>query len=246
MIDIAGGVAYGAFVKHKLKRDYESGHGDESLAAATMVMGMNAGKKGTKGALALGGLYGIQSALRDIENKERLQGYSQAAYNGSTYDRYYDEEIVDEIPVAEVKTNDNRYAWRMNCEDGSAYGVYPENYETREAYNNAIKRAKSFGDPSDDMGTEGEEAFNSNANEPTFEDLSQGKEEFVFCRVSRLDNGHNQYYLAGGLDLKIGDIVLVLGESGTAVKAVVLSIERHTRLTAPQPPENTEEILRKG
>ena len=34
--------------------------------------------------------------------------------------------------------NRNKYAWRMNCEDGSDYGIYPENYETRQEYNEAV------------------------------------------------------------------------------------------------------------
>ena len=37
---------------------------------------------------------------------------------------------------------DNRYAWRLNCEDGSAYGIDPNDYETRDEYNEALSREK--------------------------------------------------------------------------------------------------------
>ena len=36
--------------------------------------------------------------------------------------------------VAYMAPRDNRYAWRLNCEDGSAYGIDPNNYETRDEY----------------------------------------------------------------------------------------------------------------
>ncbi|MCC8101553.1 MAG: hypothetical protein LIP11_04590, partial [Clostridiales bacterium] len=39
-------------------------------------------------------------------------------------------------------TNDNRYAWRLNCEDGSPYGINPDDYETREEYNEALYKEK--------------------------------------------------------------------------------------------------------
>lgn len=34
--------------------------------------------------------------------------------------------------------NRNKHAWRMNCEIGSDYGICPENYETRQKYNESI------------------------------------------------------------------------------------------------------------
>ena len=40
---------------------------------------------------------------------------------------------------------DNRYAWRLNCEDGSAYGIDPNDYETRDEYNEALSRENTDG-----------------------------------------------------------------------------------------------------
>lgn len=51
----------------------------------------------------------------------------------------------DDLPVNKVAymtPRDNRYAWRLNCEDGSAYGIDPNNYETRDEYNEALNREK--------------------------------------------------------------------------------------------------------
>ncbi|MCD8174812.1 MAG: hypothetical protein LUD41_02560 [Phascolarctobacterium sp.] len=59
--------------------------------------------------------------------------------------------FVNFDPVAEdmlfaamttMEENDNRYAWRLNCEDGSEYGVSPEDYETRDEYNEALRAEK--------------------------------------------------------------------------------------------------------
>lgn len=38
--------------------------------------------------------------------------------------------------------NYNRYEWRDYCEDGTKFGVDPEDYETEEEYNEALKKAK--------------------------------------------------------------------------------------------------------
>lgn len=40
------------------------------------------------------------------------------------------------------KPRDNRYAWRLNCEDGSSFGIDPYGYETRDEYNAALHREK--------------------------------------------------------------------------------------------------------
>lgn len=42
----------------------------------------------------------------------------------------------------------------MNCQDGSDYGIYPENYETREAYDKAIFDAFVMNDIEETENTE--------------------------------------------------------------------------------------------
>ena len=51
-----------------------------------------------------------------------------------------DELYIDTVSYS--KPCDNRYAWRLNCEDGSSFGIDPENYETRDEYNAALHREK--------------------------------------------------------------------------------------------------------
>ena len=70
MIDLAGALAMGAFAKHQIKKDFRRGQGAESVKAATMVYGMGAMRRGSEGLISLGGLYGVNSAIRDIEKGE--------------------------------------------------------------------------------------------------------------------------------------------------------------------------------
>ena len=173
MIDLAGAIALGAFTKHQIKKDYQRGRGPEAVKAATMVYGTGAMRRGSKGVIALGGLYGVNSAIRDIE-----KGQATAKRRTPAYD--------DKINFSPYKNNDNRYAWRLNCEDGSAYGVSPENYETRDAYNRALSKAKG-----DQMETVRKE---KPVEEPVHQNPFKGS-PLMCCRVSRLDNGANEYYL---------------------------------------------------
>ena len=235
MIDIAGAAAMGAYVKHKNKQEYKNGHGEESIRAATMVYGHGAMRRGSAGRIALGGLYGVNSAIKDIERQEAQNRQSIQARQVAH--RAYD----DGISLSSYKTNDNRYAWRLNCEDGSAYGIYPKDFETREAFNKAIQRAK------EDSGSVNEQYATESCedNDPTYDDITDDMVEYTYCRVSRLDNGINMYYLANRVDYKIGEMVIVPGEFGEEVKAVILSIEKHTMLTAPQPPSTSSYIISK-
>ncbi len=38
--------------------------------------------------------------------------------------------------------DDTDYSWRYTCEDGSEYGIFPENYDTEFEYEEALKEAK--------------------------------------------------------------------------------------------------------
>ena len=225
MIDLACAAAVGSMVKHRVKNAYAKGYGPESAAAAASVFGYQAMRRGGDGLIGLGGLYGVNSALKDIERSRHL-----------TVERAV--LMEDTIEVSEYQVNDNRYAWRLNCKDGSAYGIYPEDYETRDEYNLALEIAQF--DASDYEVPEEPEKPDSSES-PAIPDLSD-LEVFTFCKVSRLDNGANEYYIAYDLEPQIGDIVLVPVEE-RMVRAVVLSVERHMRMTAPQEPEETDFIM---
>ena len=60
----------------------------------------------------------------------------------------------EKTSVSSSAERNNKYAWRMNCQDGSAYGIYPEDYETMEAYNKALFDAFVIDDIDENEDTE--------------------------------------------------------------------------------------------
>lgn len=66
MINLAGAVAMGAYTRRKIKQAYEKGEGDAAIAAAMMIHGAKTIKHGNDSMIALGGLYGLNSALKDV------------------------------------------------------------------------------------------------------------------------------------------------------------------------------------
>lgn len=219
MIDLAGALAMGAFTKHQIKKDYQRGYGEESVKAAMVVHGMGAMRRGGDGLIALGGLYGINSAIRDIERGE------VARRRVPVYD--------DGIDFPPYKTNDNRYAWWLNCEDGSAYGVSPLDYETRDAYNLALQIAKG--------GKTVEQPKAVEPEAPVQEAPFKGS-PLLCCRVSRLDNGANEYYLTEDETVKVGDTITVTSDAGTS-EGVVIGVRRLSEMTDEDIPKDNMWIL---
>jgi hypothetical protein len=130
----------------------------------------------------------------------------------------------------------NKYAWRLNCEDGSKFGLSPENFETRKEYNEALSRARG-----DEPQTTAESSSVVSQRHHDIEAPS-GCGKFIFCRISRLDNGDNQYFLSSSSTVKVGDFVVVPTDSGTT-QGIVLSVEHHTAESAPQPLDETKTII---
>lgn len=132
LLDVAGAATLGLYVKHKVKKDFENGCGEESIKAAAMVFGMGSMRRGSQETINLGGLVGLNSAIKDIERQQA------ASY---TYDSQpYVSPI--EPPAPAVKKPANTGLWREHCEDGSQYGLYPENFATADDYADALKAAK--------------------------------------------------------------------------------------------------------
>lgn len=71
---------------------------------------------------AAGAAYGM-GLINNTEDLIKLGGMLGAvgAFDDENNDSY----------TPTPSNNRNKYAWRMNCEDGSNYGIYPGNYETR-------------------------------------------------------------------------------------------------------------------
>ncbi len=132
LLDVAGAATLGLYVKHKVKKDFEKGCGEESAKAAAMVFGMGSMRRGSQGTINLGGLIGLNSALKDIERQQA----SSCIYDN----RPYISPI--EPPSPAIKKPVKTGLWREHCEDGSQYGLYPENFATADDYEDALKEAK--------------------------------------------------------------------------------------------------------
>lgn len=151
MIDLAGAAAMGLYVNHKVKQDFKKGCGEESAKAAATVCGIGAMRRGGDGMVGLGGLIGLNSALSSIEKQQAAQ--STATYVCDTTP--YVSPIAPPTPAIKhpVKTG----VWREHCEDGSIYGVNPEDYETADDYEYALKEAKKKSETADDLSESGDD-----------------------------------------------------------------------------------------
>ena len=219
LIDIAAGITMGAVADHMEKKYNYSKKGKINPYAVSAI-GLASGRmKSTEDILKTGAFLGAMGSF-DVEADD------VPAY------RYTPEDPVFR-QIRETKVNDNRYAWRLNCENGSAYGVFPHEYETRAEYNEALRVAKT---------SETEEVKVDTPAGMTDVEDSSSDEEYLYVRVSRLDNGANQFYLSENPNIKIGDTVTVPTEKGTA-DAIVIACAWYTTTDAPQAPEDTMWIL---
>lgn len=218
LIDIAAGITMGAVANHMEKKYHYTEKGKINPYAVSS-MGLASGKmKSTEDILRTGAFLGAVGSF-DVEA------------DGTPSARSYIPEDPVFRQIRELKVNDNRYAWRLNCEDGSAYGISPYNYETRAAYKEALEAAKG-------ENTQGAETKSSEQNSQA---NAEDGQQYIYCRVSRLDNGANEYYLSKTKEVKVGDVVQVPTENGT-VGGIVLAVELRAASTAPQPPDNTKWI----
>lgn len=219
LIDIAGGIAMGAVASH-MEKKYNYSKKGKINPYAVSAMGIASGRmKSTEDILRTGAILGAMGSF-DVEADE-----------APSYRSYVPEDPVFR-DIRETRVNDNRYAWRLNCEDGSEYGLSPHDYETRDEYNAAIREAKS-----EEVHTETADSDCCRQKETI---LSGDKHLFV--RISRLDNGINQYYISENANLKVGDTVTVPTENGTAC-GIVIGMAWYTAADAPQSPEETLMII---
>ena len=129
LIDLAAGLTMGAIADHMEKKYHYTKKGKINPYAVS-AFGLASGRmKSTEDVLRTGAFLGAMGSFDvDTSDPDAPNSY------------ILDDPIFCDIP--EAKVNDNRYAWRLNCEDGSEYGIYPEDYETREEYHEAIHREK--------------------------------------------------------------------------------------------------------
>ena len=221
LIDIAGGLAMGAVASH-MEKKYNYSKKGKINPYAVSAMGIASGRmKSTEDILRTGAILGAMGSF-DVE-----------ADDAPAYRPYIPEDPVFS-EIRETRVNDNRYAWRLNCEDGRLYGISPYDYETRDEYNAAITRVK--------VGSS-EDVHENERVCPTSEKTIR-TDLRIYLRVSRLDNGANQYYLTDDSTIKVGDMVTVPAETGN-VSGVVIAVESYAEDNAPQPADGTPWVIPK-
>ncbi len=93
---------------------------------------------------------------------------------------------------------------------GEQYGVYRDDYATRDEYVEALNNAR----------------FSVSVDEVDEEDIDfEDSDLCVICRVSRLDNGDNRDYRTDDDNLRPGDQVLVPDENGGSVVGIVVAVK---------------------
>lgn len=118
------------------------------------------------------------------------------------------------------RASNTRYAWRLNCEDGTDYGD-PDNYETRTEYNSALYAAKQLTPGSAPKSTPAKPPLSK--QETTAPPVAKGT--MVVCRIFLLQTGQNSDYLANKDSLKVGDRMTV--QNGSNIEeGIILSIEQ--------------------
>lgn len=228
LIDLAAGITMNAVANKMEEKHHYRKRGVPNPYRASAI-GMSMGKLNkTEDMIKLGGFLGAMGSFDPDDTK--------SDYRSSSIGYHADEPWKFDNMNISPTTNSNKYAWRMNCEDGSAYGIYPEDYETRQAYNLALTNAKN-------KTVSLERDVNSSKEVIETSDVVT-QEKYIYCKVSRIDNGENDYFFLGGLDLRVGDFVVVPTDAGQS-KAIVIQITSYTAYEVPKPIEETKEIIEK-
>lgn len=221
LIDIAGGIAMSAVASHMEKKYRYSSKGKINPYAVS-AFGIASGRmRTTEDVLRTGAFLGAMGSF-DVDADRPSIGRRYAP----------DDPILSQIK--ETKVNNNRYAWRLNCEDGSPYGVYPKDYETRDAYNKALNEAKN--------GHEPEIAPKPEEKHPVQQEVFFHQSPYYCCRVSRLDNGSNEYYLTEDESIKVGDTITVQTDAGVA-KGVVIGLKRLSEMRHDELPNESMWVI---
>ena len=220
LIDIAGGLAMNAVSDHMEKKYHYSKKGKINPYKVSAV-GIASGRmKSTKDIVRTGAVLGALGSFDvDEEDIPEKRTYRSAA------------ELDSGIVQSSTR---NRYAWRLNCEDGTEYGIDPKDYETRELYHEALSKAKGI-TPDSQVQSKVTKMFDSS---------TYSNDVFVYCRVSRLDNGVNEYFILEGTLPQIGDTITVPTEKGETT-AIVIGIAEYSSDQAPIPPDRTPRITAK-
>lgn len=220
LINLAAGVTMNAIANKMEEKHHYRKRGVPNPYRAS-AFGLASGRlKKTEDIIRLGGLMGAMGAFDADEtdyNDCTPSSYNpKMRRNAKPTSNSFD---VDYLNSTAEKKNNNKYAWRLNCEDGSQYGIYPEDYESREAYNNALLTKRQYNT----------QDFAQESRVKEFEEKNEKvcNSSLFVCMVSRLDNGINKNYYTYNDKLRVGDTVSVLSESGNTVQGVIISSKEY-------------------
>ena len=216
LIDIAGGIAMNAIANKMEGKYHYSKKGKINPYKVSAFKIGTCGFRSTEDIVKTGGFIGAKGSF-DVES-------DTPSPKRKMINVVPEDSIFNQIKYS--STINNKYAWRLNCENCSEYDVDPCDYETRAEYNKALEEAKkSYG--SDEFYEETDEK-NTLADVPPVSNTP-----FVLYRVSLLSNGINLYAVSNDQLQKIGDRVLVLYDS-TEEEGIVIAVEPHTTNSAPR------------
>lgn len=235
LIDLAAGATMNAIAnKMEEKHNYRKRGVPNPYRASAIGFSMGKLNK-TEDIIKLGGFLGATGSFDpdDTDSSYETTPPRTSRYQTDTYWKY------DNIG-SNASTKNNKYAWRMNCEDGSAYGISPLDYETRESYNVALKKCKSETDTKSYKSNYEKEHASSDTF--TVEQEVDRPAKYVLYRVSRLDNGQNDYYRSNGKRYSVGDAVTAPIKGGTT-NAIVISVNEYDHSSLPKALENTEFLV---
>lgn len=234
LIDLAAGATMNA-IANKMEEKHHYRKRGVPNPYRVSAFGLSSGRlRKTEDIIRLGGFLGAMGSF-DPDDTE-TSDYSHTPSYKHSY--YIDEPWEFDNMQVSTSTNNNKYAWRMNCEDGSTYGIYPHNYETRQAYNSALAKAKEGSFSAETGGN-----FESNVQQENVSEILS-EQSYTYCKVSIIDTGKNDYYLLGNMELSVGDTVFVPTDKGN-LKAIILQIKSFPADEVPKPIEKTESIIEK-
>lgn len=189
LIDIAAGLTMGA-IADRMEKKYHYTKKGKINPYAVSAFGLASGRmKSTEDILRTGAFLGAMGSF-DVDTSDPDAPHSYIL----------DDPIFYDIP--EAKVNDNRYAWRLNCEDGSEYGVFPEDYETREEYHEAIHREKyawrDWCEDGSELGIDPDDYETEDEYEEALEEARQSAddtddEDVVFTDHEDCDEDNDEY-----------------------------------------------------
>lgn len=208
LIDLAGGAAMAA-IANKMEKKHQYRKRGKINPYRASALGISTGRlKSTEDIIRLGGFLGAMGSFDDDDEHDIPEEF------------LYPFDDSNEYGISQVPPHDNRFAWRLNCEDGSEYGIDPEDYETREEYNDALRIARDeAGVDYEEEDKLGEDFFSQTDGQESTTEQSLCR----ICRVSLLGNGENELFLTMDEYISPGDMVQVVGTEGE--KGIVLSVE---------------------